>query len=113
MSRKAHPHWGPRLRRKSDHEPKHGHRTSVNKYAHLAPKRDNGYDPRDKTFRDLPVMGKRTETVKAGLRTTFHGRLYELMEDVTIHTGAPPVIGRSDMWEGIGRFRLVAFIDRK
>ncbi|OHA16909.1 MAG: hypothetical protein A3C79_01095 [Candidatus Taylorbacteria bacterium RIFCSPHIGHO2_02_FULL_45_28] len=113
MGKKVYPHYGPRFRRKSDHRPRRGHHTSVNKYAHLIPERKNEYDPQDKTFRYLPIMGRPNETVKAGLRTIFHGRLYELMENTTIPTGAPNVLGRSDKWEGIGRFKLVAWIDNK
>ncbi len=84
---------------------------SVNKYAHLVPKRQIFYDPIDKTFRDLPVMGNPGEVLKAGFRVTFHGRLYGLLEDITIpaidealpkYPGVPA--GKNSM---IGKFKLV------
>ena len=99
------------MRRKSRKGQKHG--PSVNKYAHLVPKSQSAYNPRDKTFRDLPIVGYPGEVVKAGLRVTFHGRLYVLMEDTIIPHTAPTIFGGAggNKGETVGRFRMVAQID--
>lgn len=98
-----------RIRRKSRKGEKYG--PSVNKYAHLVSKCPKTYDARDKTFRDLPTLGKPGEVVKAGLRQIFHGRLYELVEDVMIPaTAIIPGLSRG-ISAGMGRYKLVARID--
>ncbi|MFA6315289.1 MAG: hypothetical protein WC648_02900 [Candidatus Paceibacterota bacterium] len=74
------------------------------------PKRDNGYDPYDKTFRDLPIIGMLNETIEAGLRVTFHDRLYALIADTTIPPTAPHAIGVPNKFQGIGRFKLVTYL---
>lgn len=96
----------PRIRRKSKKGPKNG--PSVNKYAGLVPYRRRNYFPADKTSRELPVLGKPGEIITAGLRLTFHGRIYELCEDTTI----PPVSVIPMVHAGLGRFKLVAFIKK-
>ena len=94
-----------RIRRKSHKQTKHG--PSMNKYAHLVPKRMGVYNPRDKTFRDLPVVGKPGEVIRAGLRLIFHGRLYELVEDTII----PKVSIIPNMHAGMGKFQFVHQFD--
>lgn len=82
MGRKKYSVTGPRIRRRSRKRFKR--RPSINKYAHLVASRNVGYKAEDKTFRELPILGTPGETVRAGLRLTFHGRIYSLEEDVTI-----------------------------
>lgn len=108
MSRE--PVMSKRIRRKSH---KKRNEPSVNKYAHLVPRRPSAYNPRDKTFRDLPITGEPGEVVKAGLRVIFHGRLYALMEDMIIPDGAPLAFGEhsGNKRETVGRFRMIAQID--
>ena len=111
MAGKLKPVSGSRFLRKPRNGQKHG--PSVNKYAHLVPKRKLTYDPLEKTFRDLPTLGTPGKVVKAGLRLTFHGRLYELTEDVLIPDVAKSIVpglpyGRST---GLGKYQLVAQID--
>lgn len=83
-------------------------RQSVNKYAHLVPARPR-YDAHDKTFRVLPVLGGAGKIVKAGVRHVYHGRVYELIEDVMIYpTSVIPEISAN--W---GRYKLVRFLNKK
>ncbi len=99
---------GRHLRRKSR---KHsGQKPSVNKYAHLVLKRELSYNLANKTYRDLPVLGKPGEVVRVGLRQIFHGRVYELIEDVLI----PSISTVPGLLNGhstaIGRHKLVMWI---
>src|SRR5581483_1434247 len=107
---------GKKIRRKglSRKERARNHGTSVNKYAHLVPKRQVIYDPVDKTFRELPVKGKPGDVIKTGFRVTFHGRLYSLIEDVMI----PEILPDTPRYPGIsegeniatGKFKLVSIL---
>ena len=98
-----------RIRRASRKKFKHG--PSVNKYAHLVPKRDLAYDPKDKTYRDLPIIGAAGEIVPAGTRMYFHGRIYSLMENTPIPQNAPLALSDARKREGVGRFKLVAQVN--
>ncbi len=89
------------IRRKSHKERRY--KPSVNKYAHRVCIHPWKYDGQDKTFRDLPVLGKPGKVVKTGLREIFHGRLYELMEDVTV----PKVSVIPGTHVVMGRFKLI------
>lgn len=75
------------------------------------PERSKFYDPKDKTFRELPISGDPDEVVKVGFRLTFHGRLYELLNDLTIPPGAPTVPGMTNKRQAIGQCKMVAQID--
>ncbi|MDD5569448.1 MAG: hypothetical protein PHG23_03490 [Candidatus Pacebacteria bacterium] len=55
--------------------------THANKYAGCS-SRHELYNPRDKSFRWLPLDGAANETIKAGLTVLFHGRRYRLKKDV-------------------------------
>jgi hypothetical protein len=50
------------------------------------------------------------ETIEAGLRVTFHDRLYALIADTTIPPTAPHAIGVPNKFQGIGRFKLVTYL---
>ena len=97
-----------RVRRKSK---KDKPQRSVNKYAHLVPTRPQFYNSRNKTFRELPVIGDRAEVLKSGYRMVYHGRLYELMNNTTIPATAPLVLGTTNKYQGIGQFKLVNHLD--
>lgn len=100
MGKKKHPILTHACR-KSHHGPKNG--PSENKYKHLVPPRKDLYNPVDKTFRTLPIKGEPWQVVKAGLRVTFHGRLYELVNDVVI----PVTSYLPGVHSGVGLFQLV------
>ena len=90
-----------RARRKS--HKKRRYEPSVNKYAHKVRIHPQKYDEQDKTFRDLPVLGKPGEVVRTGPREIFHGRLYELMKDVTV----PEVSVIPGTHVVMGKFKLI------
>ena len=97
-----------RIRRKSRKTEKNG--PSTNKYAHLASPQRDRYDKDDKTFRVLPILGKPGDTIQAGFRVIFHGRLYELMDDVKIpHVAIVPGLSEKTSAAN-GRCKFIAHL---
>ncbi len=99
-----------RIRRKSRKEKRNP--PSVNKYAHLVPPKKGLYNSKDKTYRELAFMGVPGQIFEAGTKLTFHGRLYEIISDVTIpKSSILPPMSEDGKHMVFGRCKLVAYIN--
>ena len=55
-----------------------------NKYAHKSTRKNKDYDSKNKTFRNLPIIGEPGVMIPNGTRILFHGRIYQVLKDTKI-----------------------------